>query len=356
MKTNIQSILRTCFGLCWLFLFSCKKGELAVANPPKIVNLVVQGYALTDTLEFLKAGKVIGQTDREHSDFERNVLVQETGDTLLIRKKGQSKILDTRIISPLLNKQAIRYYFDSEKIYPDFVTLPVKGFAQADTLEFVAADKVIGQGIGAEFPLLYIGLDATQKQVLQIRKKGTTTALIHKEITTDMAASPLVFYYDGAKIFDKITVTKPANPANMTVIASFTNKVGVYQGPIDLIFYKGKLLTSPHASEPTTMRFELPADGSFSKMIELPALPPTETFNKNAYTFRIVKRGTLTDLPYDMTNEYGPSRPESGFLGFYMTFNPGEAAILVVTDQKIPDDWDGTIIRPHMEDIGPNFK
>lgn len=355
MKKHAKITFYSCLGIILFLAFSCKKQELAVENPPNVIDLFVNGTTLTDTLEFLKDGKIIGQTENVHGGFNVKVLVKDDGAELKIRRKGQQEILGTRMISPKEKIQNVTYYFDGNKIFTKEVFLNIKGYSGADEIEFVIDNKVLVSGSGVINTRLGIGIEANQKRELQIRKKGTTTALMSKEITTEQTAAPLVFFYDGIKIHDKIDLAIPVNPANMIVNASFTNKVGVYQGPVDLIFYKGQVLTPRDQFTPTTLRLELPADGSFSKNIELPPLPESGDFNKWVYTYRIVKRGTLTDLPYNTINEFQPVSPTSFYNGD-LSFTAGGTSIFSIWDYKIVDDWDGTFFLPNMVDIAPYFK
>lgn len=357
MKKNIQIIFCSCLGMMFLLMFGCKKQELAVESPPNVIDLSIKGTTLTDTLEFLKDGKVIGQTTKSNGDLNVKVIVKGEGAELQIRSKGKEAILSKRMISAAEKLQNITYYFDGDKIFSKVVALSIKGYSGAEELEFVMDGQVLESGSDVINSVLSIGIEADQKRTLQIRKKGTTVPLMDKEIIGAQSAASLTFFYDGTKIFDKIDLAVPTNPANMIVNASFTNKVGVFLGPIDLIFYKGASTgMRPFEFTATTLRIELPADGSFSKNIELPPLPDSGAPNLNVYSFRIVKRGTLTELPYDMTNEFPPSRPESGFFAGNITFTAGGAAVFILGDQIIPDDWDGTIIRPTMKDIAPYFK
>ena len=358
MNSNIKFIFYAGLGLLCLSTFSCKKLELAVPEPPNIINLTLTGVTLTDTLEFVKDGKVIGHTKsgRANQDVVTELVMVKGGSAeIQIRLKGHTEILGTRSIDGTAKRQELTYYFDGKKMYADFVSVKAKGFAQGD-IEFVVDDKVVGSGNGKDFTEVNIGVDANQTRQLQVRKKGSTAVLLNREVKYGAASTPLVFYFDGEKIFDRIDAGLPANPANMLIIASFTNKVGVYRGPVDLIFYKGKLWDESYKTTATTMRIELPADGSFSKGIELPPLPETESLNKNVYTFRIVKRGTLDELPYDTTNEFQPIMPESGFEGQKIVFAPGANGIFVITDIKYTDDWDGTMIRPFSMDIASYFR
>ncbi|TKC62552.1 hypothetical protein FBD94_10090 [Pedobacter hiemivivus] len=353
MKLNIKFIFYSCLGLLWLSIFSCKKLELAESDPPNVIDLFVKGTTLTDTLEFLKDGKVIGQTYSEHGEFNVKVVMEDVSAELKIRRKGQQEILSKRTISAEQKQQNIIYYFDGEKMYADFVTVNVKGFAQGE-VEFTVDDRVVGSGSGKDFPVINIGVDAGQTRLLQVRKKGTTESLMNKEVKAGSSAIPWVFYFDGEKIFDKIDAGLPANPVNMLLTASFTSKLNIFRGPADLVIYEGRRSGLPYQSTATTFRIELPEDGTFSKSIEIPPFPEGAF---KAYVFRIVKRGTLTELPYDVTNEILPMLPSTGFSGGSLSFTPGGAAILTISDVKEYDDWDGgTWIYFRHIDIASYFK
>lgn len=362
MNFNIKLIFYACLSLFLLSVYSCKKLELAESDPPNIIDLFVKGTTLTDTLEFLKDGKVIGQTEKVHGEFNVKVLMGEDVSTALkIRLKGHTEILGTRTIDGRVKTQNIVYYFDGEKIYADFVPVNVKGFAQGE-VEFVIDDKVIGSvsgafgpGSGKELPIINIGIDAGQTRQLQVRKKGTTKSLMSKEVKAGATAIPWVFYFDGEKVFEKIDAGLPANPANMVLIASFNSTLNIFRGPADLVFYELVQGKQSYESTATTMRIELPEDGTFSKTIEIPPIQQTDV--SKSYIFRIVKRGTLTELPYDLTNEILPMLPIAGFSANTLVFTPGASAILTISDRKEYDDWDGgTGIYPMVIDIAPYFK
>lgn len=356
MNFNIKLIFYACLSLFLLSAYSCKKLALAESDPPNVINLSISGVTLTDTLEFLRDGKVIGQTRAAVATqdvLDVKIAVSEPTTELQIRRKGYTEILGSRTIDGSVRTQNITYYFDGKKMYADFVKVNVKGFAQGE-LEFVIDDQVVGSGNGRVFPVLNIGVDAGQTRQLQVRKKGTTTSLMNKEIKAGAAAIPLVIYFDGERVSDKIDLGLPENPANMTVIASFTSKLDIFRGPADLIFYELNQGSPSHESTPTVMRIELPEDGSFSKSVEIPPLPANSF---KYYIFRIVKRGTLTELPYDLTNEILPMLPITGFSGDPLSFTPGGSAILIVSNSKEYDDWDGgTAIYTRIFDIAEYFK
>lgn len=361
MKKNIQFTF--CFAVILFLMFSCKKQELAVAKPPKVVSLLIKGFTVTDTLEFVKDGKLIAKTSTNNGDFrmEAKILVTDGGAEIQIRRKGHTEILERKTILADLAQQNIDCYFDGDKVYNNSVTLKIKGYALADVLEFVLDGKVIGSGTGNQFPDLSIGVNGDQTRQLQIRKKDGTVNLLTKDILAGQATQSMSFFYDGTKVFDKIDLTAPTNPANMAVNASFTSKVNVFDGPVDVVFYQGKLGQNTYEFTATEIRFELPADGTFSKNIELPPLPESGTTIKNVYSFKLVKRGTNNDLPYNLTNELKPIRPESGFCGSTLVFTGGGSAVLVLSDDKKvkttgAPSGKGTTFVTNVTDIAQFFK
>lgn len=363
MKKNIQIIFSAGLCLALLCIFGCKKQELATANPPKIVNLKIKGKTVNDTLEFVKNGKVVAKTNTANGDFEfeTKVTVEDGGAMLQIRQKGHTEPLATRQLTSSPFDQEVLCYYDGENVYNNSVTLKTKGYSIGSTLEFVIDNKVVASGTGNAFPVLNIGVETGKNRQLQIRKKDDTAILLTKEILAGQPVQTLSFFYDGTRMFDKLDFATPANPANMVVSASFNSTLPVFNGPADLVLYQGKLGQNTNLFTVTDIRFELPADGSFSANIELPALPETGTAIKNVYSFKLVKRGTVNDLPYNTSNELQPIRPESGFFNGTLTFTPGGAAILVISDQKTVKTTGapssrGTTFGTLTTDIAPFFR
>lgn len=345
-----------------MVVFGCKKQEQVTATPPKIINLKVKGTTVNDTLEFVKNGKVVAKTNTDNGEFifETKVTVEEGGSALQIRRKGHTEILFTRQLTTTPFDQEIQCYYDGEHAYDNSVTVNIKGYAIGSTLEFVIDDKIVGSGTGNQFSPLKIGVETGKNRQLKIRKKDDTAILLTKEISAGQAVQVLSFFYDGSKIFDKLDFGKPVNPANMVVSASFTSTLNIFDGPADLVFYQGKSSDNSSLFTATNIRLELPADGSFSTNIELPALPETGSVIKNVYSFKLVKRGTVNDLPYNLTNEVKPIIAESGFYTGTLTFTPNGAAMLVISDLKTVKTTGapssrGTTFRIPTTDIAPFF-
>lgn len=357
MKKNIQNILFIAISIAFLGFTGCKKQELAEPKAVKIVNLQIRGTkGATDTLEFVKDGKVIAQTINNNESFnlaDVKVSVEDEHSSLTVRLKGHSEILATRKISANQFDQIINCYYDGERAYGNFVSLKIKGYASTGTLELVLDGKTIGSGTGTELSkTMSLGVDDGKSRQLQVRKQGETAILLTREIPADQSAQSLAFYYDGTNIFDKIDIGQPVNPANMLLSIKFNSKVSVFQGPADMVVLKEKA----GVFTPTDLRIEIGTDGAFSKAVELPSLTAETGTN---YFVKIVKRGTNDELPYDFTNSVKPIKPESGRK--LITFTPGGSSILIITDEKVettvgPASRRGTVINLLVTDIAQYFK
>lgn len=333
----------------------CKKQELAETRIPKVMLLSIQGTkGVKDTLEFVKNNIVIAQIGNENQSFLTSVKVSADEDPeIIVRRKGHAEILATRTLSPDSVKQTISCYYDGEKVYGNSIKLKVKGYAITGMLELLLDGKVIGSGTGAELTKnLDLGVDDGKNRQVQIRKKDENTPLLTKEIVANELTQSLVFYYDGTTIVDKIDAVLPVNPANMLLSAKFNSKVDVFRAPADLIILKEKA----GVYTPTDLVVQLSSDGSFSKAIELPSLSAEPGYQ---YVFKIVKRGTTDELPYDLTNAAKPIKPDSGRKLIF--FSAGSSSILVITDEKTetttgPATRRGTLISLTTIDIGQYFK
>lgn len=341
-----------------LFLGSgCKKQELVTKNQPKVVDLQIKGTkGVNDTLEFVKNGKVIAEAQLPNNDFYLNtkVIIEGENAEVQIRIKGQQQILATRKISADTFSQTINCYYDGDKVYGNSVQLKIKGFALNDELEFLLDGKVVGSGTGAEFPqILVIGIETGEKRKLQIRKKDESTFLLNKDIISDQAIQNVTFFYDGEQLFDKIDVGKPVNQANMLLSIRFSSSIEQYRGPADLILY----ITDMYGEErPTDFRIAIPAGGAFSTAIEL---PPLSEAAYESYNYKLVKRGTTDELPYDFSSLTMPVKEGTGIRN--LVFKAGSSSILVLSDilEEIkfgPVFLRGTLIGISEIDIAEYFK
>ncbi|SHF99315.1 hypothetical protein [Pedobacter caeni] len=358
MKKYIQGVLLIALSIILIGSSGCKKQELAETKTPKVVVLNIQGTkGVKDTLEFVKNNIVIAQIGNENQSFlieGIKVSADENAD-IIVRRKGHAEILATRTISADLLKQTISCYYDGEKVYGNTVKLKVKGYAITGTLELLLDGKVIGSGTGSELTkTLDLGIDDGKNRQVQIRKKDENTPLLNKEIVANEPAQSLVFYYDGTKIFDKIDVGVPVNPANMLLSVKFTSKYdALFRAPADLMILKGKDGDDVYTQIGV---IELSSDGSFSKAIELPSLAAEPRYT---YSVKIVKRGTADELPYDLTNTATPLKPGAG--RFRVDYTAGSSSMLVITDEVTqtttgPPTRRGTQISLNKTDIGQYFK
>ena len=363
MKKNIQYLIFICltFGL---FLLGCKREELAEPTTGKIVNLKIKGTTLmTEPLEFVKNGIVFAETINNSAEFEVNTKISIEGPTaeIQLRRKSDQQVIAIRTVTNKLFNQELTCYYDGQHVYDALVNLEFKGYSGENELEFMLDGVLLGSGSGTVFPSLSVVLNKEKKRQIQIRKKGDTEILLDYEVLVDAPLQKLVFYYDGIQLLDKIELAAPKNPANMLVSASFKSNVAVFSGPVDLVFHKGSMYDNVNFYNPTDLRIPLNNDGSFSANFELPALSPEDVEGKLNYGIKLVKRGTLIDLPYDLTNELKPILPLSGFYVNPMAFTPGGAMILVITDLKtvkttgLPSSR-GTLFSVNSTDISAYFK
>jgi hypothetical protein len=328
-RFNKTYLLLASITILLLLMFSCKKQEKVAADPPKVINLQIEGSTVNDTLEFVKNGRVIGQSPRANGDFTIDIMItlDQPEAELQIRKKGQSDIIGTRKIVANKFNQTIRCYYDGVTAYDETVVLKIKGYSAVAVLEVVMDGRVIAEGNNYISPeQINIGFEPEQKHLIQIRKKGDNAILLAREISPEEAKKPIKYYYDGFTLRESINFPVPENPANMLFTAKFTSIVNVYNGPLDILFFNGTS-TKPYEHTATNIRVEIPTDGTFSKAIEI---PPVAAGLK--YSYKLVKRGTLNDLPYILTNELMPIKPESGYR--LIEFKPGYTLMADITDRK----------------------
>jgi len=328
LKTN-KIILTVVITMISFLLFSCKKQEKVVPDPPHIIKVQILGSTVNDTLQFVKNGKVIAESGKSDGEFGMDLLLtlEQPEAEIQIRKKGQTAIIATRKIVADQFEQVIRCYYDGVTAYDETVVFKIKGYSAITVLEVVMDGRVIAEGSSSISPeQINIGFEPGQKHLIQIRKKGDNTVLLTKEISPEEAKKPVKFYYDGFTLRESINLQIPGNPANMLFTGKFTSLINVYNGPVDILFFNGTS-TKPFEHTATNIRLEIPTDGTFSKAIELPPAAPGLK-----YSYKVVKRGTLNDLPYTLTNELMPIKPESGYR--LIDFKAGYTLMADITDRK----------------------
>jgi hypothetical protein len=328
LKTN-QITLTVVIAMISFLLFSCKKQEKVVPDPPHIIKLEIKGSTVNDTLEFVKNGKVIAESGKSVGQFGMNLTLtmDQPEVEIQIRKKGQTDILATRKIVADQFEQVLRCYYDGVTAFDETILFKFKGYSAVAVLEVLIDGKVVAEGNNYISPeQINIGFEPGQKRLIQIRKKGESTILLSKEISPEEPKKNMKLYYDGFTVRENINFPTPSNPANMLFTAKFISIVNVYNGPIDILFFSGTS-TKPYEHTATNIRIEIPADGTFSNAIELPPLAKGIT-----YSYKLVKRGTLNDLPYILTNELMPIRPESGYR--LVDFRAGYTLMADIVDRK----------------------
>lgn len=182
--------------------------------------------------------------------------------------------------------------------YDKVIKLLIKGYAISGDLEFLVGGKIIHTGTGRiEKENVEVLMKEDSSREVEIRKKGETTVLSSKTITSIPDRQTLNFFFDGTSVVDNVVLRPPANPLNMLISAKFQSlygTLGYYLGAdIDLIFYERNTATGIATKITPEIRFTLPANGSFNE-IELPPLPHNSDV---VYGCDIVEKGT-NNLPY----------------------------------------------------------
>lgn len=95
-------------------MVACKKEQLLNNDSSKTVKLEIKGYVVTDTLEFVRGGKVI----LTGIDFVRNssLLTVNENDKILVRKKSDKKSVGEISIAPQPFNQVKKIFYDGVKI------------------------------------------------------------------------------------------------------------------------------------------------------------------------------------------------------------------------------------------------
>lgn len=327
MKTRyIQTGL---LAICLLFLFACEKAQPLNAAPEKLVELTITSNS-TVPLEYVINDKVIGTTPEGNMSTTMMVLTPDNKRDVGIRVKGSSNLIRTKTISSLPFRQTVSINYDGTNVYDKSVIVKVKGYSGAETLELVMDGQVLASGMEKQFPgNLAVNINEGQTRLLQIRKKGETTVLATKSITAAEGQS-VMFYYDGSKIVDGIDLTPPSNPLNMNFSAKFESVLPLYYlgGMVDLVFFKR---SSNGNNEETGLRVTLPADGSFSKNIELPPLPEETPGIPYIYSFRIFRSGTKDEVPYNTTADLLPLK--FNFIPI-VTYKAGSSRLWMLKDTR----------------------
>jgi hypothetical protein len=336
MKTKLIPL--SLLSLCFLFLFSCSKKELLNENTSHIIRLTLQGNA-TDTLEYLVDNKVLATVG---GGFNSQIIVGFNNDQkeLQIRSKSSGAIIQTKTIPAAPFDQTITLYYDGLQAYDKVVKLFIRGYALSGELEFLVGGKAIFTGTGSiNKENLDVLMNDNSSREIQVRKKGETTVLFSKTITSTPERQTLNFFFDGTSIVDDVVLRPPANPANMLISAKFQSlygTLGYYRGvDVDLVFYERNTTTGIATKITPEIRFTLSADGKFND-IELPPLAN----NSIVYGCDIVEKGT-NNLPYTpaavvppFISATLPYQPNAGRLGNPIVFEAGKSKLLVIGDGK----------------------
>ncbi|MRG48198.1 hypothetical protein GFS24_23970 [Chitinophaga sp. SYP-B3965] len=324
-----------------LTLFSaCDKQEPLLAEPPKVVRLLLTGYT-PKKLEFLYKDSVIavGNVVSSGATFLATALIpiESQSGEIKIREEGSVDIIDTRTITSAPFEQSINIYYDGSNAYSQVVSYQVRGYASSGELEFLLDGNVIATGTSDINKLLTIPMNAGDTRELQVRKKGTTIPLITKSVPASPATGQSIkFFFDGINMVDNIQINPPANAANMAITAQFksTYTTGAYLftggDEIDLVFYIRNKSTSVITKAAPEIRVTMPTNGNFASF-ELPPLPDANY----EYKFDICTKGANTS-PYNTSNAaikpLVVNEGKSTLAGTSIAFEAGASKLFLIKD------------------------
>ncbi|WP_316791355.1 hypothetical protein [Pedobacter frigoris] len=338
MKTKLMSISLS--GLCLFFLLSCSKKELLNENTAHIIRLTLQGNS-ADSLEYVVDNKVLATVG---GNFNTQAIMgfEDKQKELQIRNKNSGVIVQTKTVPAAPFDQTLTLYYDGTQAYDKVIKLFIKGYALSGELEFLVGGQVIYTGIGSiNKENLDVLMNESSNREIEIRKKGETTVLFSKTITSTPGKQTLNFFFDGANIVDNVALRPPANPANMLISAKFQSlygTLGYYRGvDVDLLFYERNTATGVATKITPEIRFALSANGNFNDI----ELPPLSTNSPTVvYGCDIVEKGT-NNLPYTAAATVAPFisaalpyQPNVGRYGNPIVFEPGKSKLLVIGDGK----------------------
>jgi len=102
---------------------ACKKGEPIDQQPPQLVNLLFTGYVMTDTLEFVKNGKVICTAIDNNFSMNGNSFIAD--ENIQVRKKGDSKVISEFVIPKSPFSQNRKFFYDGATLSDNIVLTAV---------------------------------------------------------------------------------------------------------------------------------------------------------------------------------------------------------------------------------------
>ena len=336
MKSKFSTIAFSAIMLLSLSL-GCSKQELAQPDPGKVIKLLIIG-ASTEDLEFIYNDKIVAATLRPGQlSLEALLQVKESGPDLQVRKKGSAEILQQTKLAPVPYNQQVSIYYDGTKLYNGSTALTIKGYAISGELEFLMGSTVLytGTGVINTTSPINIPIDKGTTREVTIRKKGETTVLATKTISSD-AKQSLNFFFDGVNLVNNVKLELPANPANMFVSAKFETIFPLYfkNVDVDLVFFVKNTASGTVMKTSPEIRLTIPT-GQFSK-IELPPLPgPSPQY---VYSFDIYEKGTNT-VPYTTTtapfiNALFPFKQNEGLYGGTIAFEANKSMLLLIKDSR----------------------
>ncbi|TCC84017.1 hypothetical protein FBD94_17885 [Pedobacter hiemivivus] len=320
---------------------ACKKGEPLQKEPVKVVKVSITG-STTVPLEFIYKDSIIASVDlASRENFIREVLlpVSNQSSEISIREAGTTNVIDSHTVPSSPFKQNLSVYYDGSQTYEKSITYQLKGFAMAGELEFLVDEKLVHTGTLKIEKNLTIYVNENKERQFTVRKKGETTNLLTKTVTSSPSTGQsLKFFFDGTRLVDNIEIKPPANPENMSVTAQFATTFTIASagalfkgGDVDAVFYirnSAGVVTVPSPE----IRIKMPASGAFVTF-ELPPLPNSTSF----YTYDICEVGSDA-LPYTdflVANIFPPklNKGKLGEIKFGSSyFEAGAAKLILMQD------------------------
>ncbi|NHA06348.1 hypothetical protein G7092_21240 [Mucilaginibacter sp. HC2] len=202
------------------------------------------------------------------------------------------------------------------------VSLAIKGYVMADTLEFVLNNKVLGQAIDNKFTLNGTLFNAGDK--IQIRKKTDSKTIGNIEVAASPFNQVKRIFYDGTTLSNNLELTPVSKPENMGFRLTFSTPFkGFYGGPVDVELFDQYINFDTFEFIYTPVKTFKNITGAFGDFIEL---PPAE--QDHSYVFKVYKAGTK-ELPYTSMQNVNLSDPENNYGA--LDFSPGESKLLSIS-------------------------
>ena len=106
-----------------IMLWACNKPEPLNNEESKVTRLLVKGYVMTDTLEFLNKGKLIGRAFETDFKMPDNLFVVH--DKVVVRRKSDGKTVGEIFIADTAFIQTQKLFYDGNTLSDNLQLTPV---------------------------------------------------------------------------------------------------------------------------------------------------------------------------------------------------------------------------------------